>query len=88
MHKVAQRPSKHNRPGKKLRTFRKSILGHIYSKLLFLGVFSVMVTDMANLVPRAFPLKSCRLALLSCLGGITKFAPKTKTKINSSLKTP
>ena len=33
---------------KKLRTFKKSILGHIYSKLLFLGVLSEMVTEMAR----------------------------------------
>ena len=33
---------------KKLRTFKKSILGHIYSKPLFLGVFSEMVTEMAR----------------------------------------
>ena len=33
---------------KKLRTFKKSILGNIYSKLLFLGMLSEMVTEMAR----------------------------------------
>ena len=33
---------------KKLRTFKKSILGNIYIKLLFLGMLSEMVTEMAR----------------------------------------